>query len=239
MKKFLALLLLLVLAVGVSQADAQTRRPIKMKPYFMASIYGGIGFPLSDTVNSVNSTRLINNTELNAMPSIGIDLAYHFVPNFAIYGDFTYNFLSVKDEPADQTSSGRSLLEAYVGPRFFFGMANAKVRPFVELGLGMYVTNPGKTEYTGTFARTEEVSGITQFGINGGAGIYANLSDRLNLFARVKYHQILSKSDAKVDVTTSGSNNTVIFPNGTESVGPIDIESAGYLGINLGFGLKF
>lgn len=233
MKKFLVILLMFVFAAGLSDSQAQTRRTVKMKPYFMASVYSGINFATGGDSSNINSDVF------GPFANVGVDLAYHFQPNFAIYADVSYNFLSRKDDAQspNTTYSGQSILEGYGGPRFLFGMANAKVRPFVELGVGVYRYMPGSSEVTsgGSTIKTE-ISGISQIGVNGGAGVYVNLNKNLNLFARAKYHMMFEKSDAEFDVTTSGS--PIPSQNQTSTI-TADIESGSYVSVNVGLGIKF
>lgn len=230
MKKTLFTFLLLFIAVNITSAQ----KLLPIKPSLEIMIKGGYGTPLTDD-NFKNS--------YSSFPGGQLEVVANIMPSFGIYGNFSADFLSAKDQNligATTTQETSYMLSGSLGPRFYLNIPGSILwRVYGDLGWGIYASRPGDlttTESTNPVRTTKSIyNAYTQMGFNIGAGINIGLGPLGVANVALKYHNIFSKSGVKAINTTtitSGNNTTVI--QGTEGT----IDSRSYFSVAVGLGFK-
>src|SRR5689334_1601093 len=173
--------LLLAFVFFVSEASAQqtpapgnttTKQPTVKKgfPHFSIAPYGGAIFPL---------TRDMRN-EFKPGAQIGLDLGYRVNKEVALYGKFSYMFMSSKVTGAPVGS----YLEFSAGPRYYFTHPKLKSAVFFEAGVGAYNFRQNSFS-TGENGQTvvPQINN-TKAGINGGIGASLQLTNAIDILAK-------------------------------------------------------
>lgn len=163
----------------------------KMFPHFSVAPSGGAIFPL---------TRAMRD-EFKPGGIVGVDLGYRFNREVALFGKFSYIFVSSKVTGAPIGS----YMEFSAGPRYYFTHPKLKSALFFEAGVGAYYfrqnsyVNPDDT--TGTVIPQIR---RTKTGINGGVGASLSLSNAVDILAKAKYHNIFTPTGSQGFMTIHG-----------------------------------
>jgi len=198
---------------GLSQA--QTSKVVKtpFTPTFQVLVKGAYSVPLSHQEFKDFTS---------GFPGAQLELAYDFNPCWAVYGNFSADFVSAKNSPL---TSGTSTIEqksstqliGYIGPRYYFNLRSAPLwKIYTDLGVGIYSSKPGDlvgTDATGT--STISQTSVSQFGMNLGAGANVVVSSRMVVTFGAKYHFITKKDNTEVTYTLTnpdGTTNTAVLP---------------------------
>ncbi len=181
--KQISIFLLFVLGLSnfcYSQTVTYVKKPLRKQfPQFMLSPYGGAIFPLPKIMNE------------NFKPggNFGIDAAYRVNREVALYGKFSYFFMSSKITGAPVGS----YMEFSAGPRYYFTHPKLNSELFFEGGVGAYnfrqksYVNPGDS----TGATISQINN-TRPGINGGIGATLGLSKAIDILVKSDYHVIFT-----------------------------------------------
>lgn len=227
MKKILFTAFLIFFVTGISSAQ----KLLPIKPSVEVIIKGAFGTPLSDDAFK---------NGYKSFPGGQLEVVANITSSFGVYGNFSADFLSAKDQSLiGQTvkQDNTYMLSGNVGPRYYFNIpGNILFRFFADAGLGIYATRLGdKTVTTLGNPVTTETSiynAYTQMGFNVGTGINLALGPIGTANLTLKYHNLLSKSGITV-VNTKTSNS------GTVTAGtPEDIPSKSYFSVAVGLGFK-
>lgn len=230
LKKILLALVLVFFVTGASSAQ----KLLPIKPSIEIIFKGSLGTPLSDD-NFKNTYK--------SFPGGQLEVVGNITSGFGVYGNFSADFLSAKDQSnIGQTISQENtyMLSGSVGPRFYFNLPGSMLyRFFGDLGLGIYATRPGDrittTVTTPPFTVTTDRHNVyTQTGFNVGAGMNIGLGPIGTANITLKYHNLFSKSNVQVvnTRTVEGANpsvNSSIFS---------DVPSSSYFSIAVGLGFK-
>lgn len=230
LKKILLALLLTFFVTGISSAQ----KLLPIKPSVEIILKGAYGTPLSD--DSFKNTY-------KSFPGGQLEIVANITPGFGVYGNFSADFLSAKDQTAtipEETIKQENtyMLSGTVGPRFYLNLPGSILyRLYGDLGFGIYATRPGDRIVTSTSpasVTTDRHNAYTQTGFNVGAGINIGLGPIGMANVSLKYHNLFSKSNVQVINTT-----TVEGTNPSVSTGPtVDLPSSSYFSIAVGLGFK-
>ncbi|MBS1492301.1 MAG: hypothetical protein JST55_02250 [Bacteroidetes bacterium] len=230
MKKILFTAFLLLFVTTISSAQ----KLLPIKPSVEIIVKGAFGTPLSDD-NFKNSFK--------SFPGGQLEVVGNITSSFGVYGNFSADFLSAKDQSAigqTITQDNTYMLSGSVGPRFYFNLPGSILyRFFGDVGFGIYATRLGDrvttTVTTPPFTVTTDRHNVyTQTGFNIGAGINIGLGPLGLANVTLKYHNLMSKSNVQVinTRTIEGSNpsvNSNIFQ---------DVPSSSYFSVAVGLGFK-
>lgn len=200
MKSFRAVVLILVsiFAINFSVEAQQTPNPSttkkksvkKMFPHFSIAPIAGAIFPLSRSMRD----------EFKPGGLVGLDLGYRLNKEVALYGKFSYIFMSSKltGAPIGQ------YLEFTAGPRYYFTHPKLKSAVFFEAGVGAYnFTQKSYVNPNDTNGAVIPQIRDTKAGINGGIGASLNLADPLDILAKVKYHNVFTQNGSQGFMTVN------------------------------------
>ncbi|MEP7147168.1 MAG: hypothetical protein ABI792_09190 [bacterium] len=177
-KFILAVVIACLLLSSVSEAQMKMKRKKVAYPQFSLSPVAGIAFPIGDFGGFYK-----------AGPSFGLDISYRVNREVGFYAKVGYSIFSNKEGSVPLvTLSDTKILEATVGPRYFFTSKNLKSALFLEAGGGIYSI---KQQLTTAPAVLEQ--SVTKFGVNAGIGGILNLSRPIDLIFKVKFHNILTE----------------------------------------------
>jgi hypothetical protein len=200
MRTFKLHIILLVTAVFFSAASfSQQTNPAPVKEKSVKKIYphvsiaplGGAIFPLSKSLRDGFKPGGL----------LGLDIGYRLNKEVALYGKFSYIFMSSKISGAPIGS----YLEFTTGPRYYFTHPKLNSSLFFEAGVGAYnftqksYVNPGDT----TGAVIPQISDFKP-GINGGVGVSLALSSAVDIMAKAKYHNIFTPNGSQGFMTVNG-----------------------------------
>lgn len=178
------LILLLVATSLMAQVSTTSVSKVKVKkesfPQFMISPSGGAIFPLSGNFRN----------DFKPGGLIGLDMGLKLNKEVALYGKFSYMFLSSKKNGAPIGQ----YMEFSAGPRYYFTHPKLKSQVYFEGGAGAYYFK--QDAYVNPEDQTQTVAQISQTnaGINGGIGASLYLSDVVNILAKAKYHNVFTKT---------------------------------------------
>lgn len=163
----------------------------KMFPHVSIAPVGGAIFPLTTAMRE----------EFKPGAIVGLDLGYRVNKEVALYGKFSYMFLSSKLTGAPVGS----YLEFSAGPRYYFTHPKLKSSVFFEAGVGAY--NFRQNSYIGAGDTTNTAIpqiNNTKAGINGGLGASLALSDNFDILAKAKYHNVFTQNGSQGFMTVNG-----------------------------------
>ncbi len=120
----------------------------------------------------------------------GLDLGVKLNKEVALYGKFSYMFMSSKKSGAPIGQ----YMEFSAGPRYYFTHPKLKSQVYFEGGAGAYYFK--QNSYINPEDNTETVALVsnTNAGINGGIGASMFLGETVNILAKAKYHNIFTKT---------------------------------------------
>lgn len=191
MKKFLALILLLMISGNIfSQNDLLKKYPdlkgYKIKDFWQITAQGGFMYQFG-----------ILNDNYYTSPNAGFDISYRLNREVALYAEFKYNFLSAKDSGAPAAG----YFEATVGPRYYFRPPCYRSSVFIEAGLGTYIFNQsaGYTPKNTYLSATQ-----FRFGANIGIGGEIVLTNSVFITIKSKVNSVFTSYGSSVYVTGGG-----------------------------------
>lgn len=230
MKKSVFTVLLLFIAVNITSAQ----KLLPLKPSLEIMLKGGYGTPLTDD-NFKNSTK--------SFPGGQLEVVANVMPNVGIYGNFSADFLSAKDQTSTTSATKQEtsyMLSGSLGPRFYLNIPGSILwRVYGDLGWGMYASRPGDVTVTTSgspvVTTTYIYNAYTQMGFNVGTGINIGLGPIGTANVAFKYHSIFSKAGVTAvnTKTVSGGTNAGVYA-GT----PEDLPSRSYFSVAVGIGFK-
>jgi hypothetical protein len=194
-----ALLVLVVFAFNLNIDAQQTPSPTvkkektvkKMFPHVSIAPFAGAIFPLSRSMRD----------EFKPGGLVGLDIGYRLNKEVALFGKFSYIFMSSKQTGAPIGQ----YLEFSAGPRYYFTHPKLKSAVFFEAGVGAYnfsqksYVNPSDTN-NAVIPQIRD----TKAGINGGIGASLNLSSALDILAKANYHNIFTPNGSQGFMTVNG-----------------------------------
>lgn len=218
---------MLFFITGISSAQ----KLLPIKPSIEIILKGAYGTPLSDDAFK---------NHFSSFPGGQLEVVVNVTPNFGVYGNFSADFLSPKDQSligATYKEDNTYMISGSVGPRYYFNLPGSILyRFFADAGLGIYATRPG--DQTLTLATnppnvtTTIHNAYTQMGFNVGAGLNIGLGPIGMANVTLKYHNLLSKSGVTVVNTKTSTTN------GTTAGTPQDLPASSYFSVAVGFGFK-
>lgn len=189
MNTFKASILTLVLAMSFTIASNSqiSNTPVQKStlkkqsfPEFTIAPSGGAIFPLSrDFRNDFKPGGLA-----------GLDMGLKLNKEVALYGKFSYMFMSSKKTGAPIGQ----YMEFSAGPRYYFTHPKLKSQVYFEGGAGAYYFK--QNAYVNPEDQTTTIDQVsrTNAGINGGIGASLYLTDALSILAKTKYHNIFTQT---------------------------------------------
>jgi opacity protein-like surface antigen len=195
MKKYLTISLILVftfLLIDTSQSQVRTTTRVKTPlSYWSISPFGGFNLPIGTFADNYKASGVA-----------GLDIDYRVNHETSIFLSFAYNFLRTKDPDGPKSS----YISYTVGPRYHFTHPRLNSSIFLEGGVGGYTFNSDAytiNDPTVGPIPVEKVSD-TRVGVNAGIGAELNLSPRLDIFVRSKYHSIFRTGGTSSFIGTDG-----------------------------------
>lgn len=232
MKKIIYVFLFLFLASGLTQAQTSKVVKVPFTPTFQVLVKGAYSVPLSHQEFKDFTS---------GFPGAQLELAYDFNPCWAVYGNFSADFVGNKNSPE---TSGTSTIEqktstqliGYIGPRYYFNLRSAPLwKIYTDLGVGIYSSKAGDivgTDPSGTTTLSQ--TSVSQVGLNLGAGANVVVGSRMVVTFGAKYHFVTKKDNTEITYTFTQ-------PNGTTNTGTLPYNAAerSYLQFNAGVGFRF
>jgi hypothetical protein len=176
---------LLAASISYSQVNkptSTTSTTVKKEtfPIFSIAPTGGAIFPLSrDFRNDFKPGGLA-----------GLDVGLKINKEVALYGKFSYMFMSSKKTGAPIGQ----YMEFSAGPRYYFTHPKLKSQVYFEGGAGAYLFR--QNSYINPEDETQTVDQVsnTNAGINGGIGASLFLSKAVSILAKAKYHNVFTRT---------------------------------------------
>jgi hypothetical protein len=198
MKTITTILLALVFVFGdvcaqekPTATTTKTKNVKKMFPHVSIAPVAGAIFPL---------TRQLRE-EFKPGALFGLDIGYRLNREVALYGKFSYIFMSSKITGAPIGS----YLEFSAGPRYYFTHPKLKSAIFFEAGVGAYnFTQKSFVSPNDTNGAVIPEIKSTKAGINGGIGASLSLSNAIDILAQAKYHNIFTPTGSQGFMTVNG-----------------------------------
>lgn len=184
LKFFAIITLVLFSTMAMAQVSSTTSGKLKVKkdkfPQFLISPSGGAIFPTSSNFRS----------DFKPGGVAGLDLGLKVNKEVALYGKFSYMFMSSKKTGAPIGQ----YMEFSAGPRYYFTHPKLKSQVYFEGGAGAYYFK--QNSYINPEDQSQNIEQVrqTNAGINGGIGASLYLSDVVNILAKAKYHNIFTKT---------------------------------------------
>ncbi len=176
---------------NASNTTTKTKTIKKMFPHVSIAPYGGAIFPLTRNMRDA----------FKPGGEVGLDIGYRVNKEVALYGKFSYMFMSSKTTGAPVGS----YLEFSAGPRYYFTHPKLKSAIFFEAGVGAYNFRQN------SYANPQDTSGAvipqisnTKAGINGGIGASIQLTEALDIMAKAKYHNVFTPNGSQGFMTVGG-----------------------------------
>ena len=174
MKKFYIIIILAGIISLNSFSQEKEKRPlVPNKPFWSGIIDAGVIVPTGNFSNTYKTSL-----------SLGLEIAYNPKPFFAVFVNFNYNFLNVKDSSNGSTPA---IMEFGAGGRLYAGAKRLKF--FLEAGIGDYVYH--YTLYYGVLGAPSSYSS-GYFGVKGGIGADWALGNLTTIFVKSNYHLIFT-----------------------------------------------
>ncbi len=163
----------------------------KIYPHVSIAPIGGAIFPLTKSLSN----------EFKPGGLVGLDVGYRVNKEVALYGKFSYIFMSSKVTGAPIGT----YLEFSAGTRYFFVHPKLNSSLFFEAGVGAYnfmqKSYVNAADTAGTVI--PQISDI-KAGINGGLGVSLALSNAVDILAKAKYHNIFTPNGTQGFMTING-----------------------------------
>jgi hypothetical protein len=175
---------------NASNTTTKTKTVKKQFPHVSIAPFGGAIFPLTRDMRE----------EFKPGGEVGLDLGYRVNKEVALYGKFSYMFMSSKTSGAPVGS----YLEFSAGPRYYFTHPKLKSAIFFEAGVGAYNFRQN------SFSMGENGETIipqisnTKAGINGGLGASIQLTEVIDIMAKAKYHNVFTPNGSQGFMTVGG-----------------------------------
>lgn len=168
-------------------SQVQTTKPISKSttkkqsfPEFSIAPTGGAIFPTSKEFRN----------DFKPGGLAGLDLGLKLNKEVAVYGKFSYIFLSSKKTGAPIGQ----YMEFSAGPRYYFTHPKLKSQVYFEGGAGAYYFKQNSYINPEDDTQTVDQVSTTNAGINGGIGASLFLTPAINILAKAKYHNIFTKT---------------------------------------------
>ena len=169
-------IIIFICLISLSNLSFSQKRYVILKQrrvhFWSFSIDGGVIVPVGDFGNAYKTSG-----------NAGIELAFNPNPSFCVFVDGQYNFLSNIDT---NYSARSSIIETTIGGRAYMGKGMAKF--FVEASFGDYIL---RTNYNDPYYGPTTISN-SNFGLSGGIGGDMEVSRRMTVFIKSKYHTIFT-----------------------------------------------
>jgi hypothetical protein len=184
--KIFTILLALFFAVSGVTAQVSTVSTSKVVikketfPQFMIAPNAGAIFPLTNNLRS----------DFKPGGMFGLDLGVKLNKEVALYGKFSYMFMSSKKSGAPIGQ----YFEFSAGPRYYFTHPKLKSQVYFEGGAGAYYFKQNSFVNPEDQSQTIEQVRQTNAGINGGIGASLYLSKVVNILAKAKYHNVFTRT---------------------------------------------
>lgn len=180
MKKFYIIIILAGIISLSSYSQEKEKKPlIPRKPFWSAIVDGGVIIPTGTFSNTYKTSLML-----------GLEIAYNPKPFFAVFVNFGYNFLNLKDSSKGSTPA---IMEFGAGGKLYVGTKRLKF--FAEAGIGDYVYH--YTLYYGVLGAPSSYSS-GYFGVKGGIGADWVLGNMTTMFLKSDYHLIFT-SESKTN----------------------------------------
>lgn len=174
MKKFYILIVLTGIISLNSFSQEKEKKPlVPRKPFWSAIVDGGVIIPTGNFSNTYKTSLML-----------GLEIAYNPKPFFAVFVNFGYNFLNLKDSSDGSTPA---IMEFGAGGRLYAG--GKKLKFFAEAGIGDYVYH--YTRYYGVLGAPSSYSS-GYFGVKGGIGADYAIAKMTTIFLKANYHEIFT-----------------------------------------------
>jgi opacity protein-like surface antigen len=191
-KRFIAIAVLAILAVGTSRAEYARHLSIGLHPGTLLSIHGA--YSESETLRDT------------VIPGVGLGLVlrYRLGPHLSLDAGYGYNWMFLKAEKrpsgyADQKPA--LVLPMYTLGGTVFLASGGSVEPYLSLGIGLCPWRFSSQAFGGSYLavpdNSDERFSKTSLDLNGGLGIEIKLWSRLSLSAEADYHMLFAKDAAK------------------------------------------
>lgn len=188
---FAALFLSTAVFSQVKTGPQKEKSVKKIYPHVSIAPIGGAIFPLTKSLRD----------EFKPGGLLGLDVGYRVNKEVALYGKFSYIFMSSKVTGAPIGT----YLEFSAGPRYFFVHPKLNSSLFFEAGVGAYnfmqKSYVNAADTAGTVI--PQISDI-KAGINGGIGVSLALSNAVDILAKAKYHNIFTPNGTQGFMTING-----------------------------------
>ncbi|MBS1492305.1 MAG: outer membrane beta-barrel protein [Bacteroidetes bacterium] len=231
MKKIIYVFIFMLMITGLSQAQTSKIVKTPFTPTFQVIVKGAYSVPLSHQ-DFKDFT--------SGFPGAQLELAYDFNPCWAVYGNFSADFISAKDFPVTTGGVTSDLktstqLSGSIGPRYYFNLRSAPLwKIYTDVGVGIYSVKRGdntETSSQGTVTVTQDA--FSQVGLNLGAGANVVVGSKMVVTMGAKYHFIMKKS--AYSQTGTISDGTTSLPYNSPAA---DVPERSYLQFSLGLGFR-
>lgn len=192
----LTIIVALMFAASGLMAQVSTKPLVKTKvvkqsfPQFSIAPSAGAIFPLTRDFRA----------DFKPGGMAGLDLGLKINNEVAFYGKFSYMFMSSKKSGAPIGQ----YMEFTAGPRYYFTHPKLKSQVYFEGGAGAYYFKQNSFINPEDNTQTVEQVRQTNAGINGGIGASLFISKAVNLMAKVKYHNVFTRTNSIGFMTVSG-----------------------------------
>jgi hypothetical protein len=175
---------------NASNTTTKTKTIKKQFPHVSIAPFGGAIFPLTRDMRE----------EFKPGGEVGLDLGYRVNKEVALYGKFSYMFMSSKTSGAPVGS----YLEFSAGPRYYFTHPKLKSAVFFEAGVGAYNFRQNSFSVGENGETIIPQISNTKAGINGGIGASIQLSEAIDIMAKAKYHNVFTPNGSQGFMTVGG-----------------------------------
>ena len=175
---------------NASNTTTKTKTVKKQFPHVSIAPFGGAIFPLTRDMRE----------EFKPGGEVGLDLGYRVNKEVALYGKFSYMFMSSKTSGAPVGS----YLEFSAGPRYYFTHPKLKSAVFFEAGVGAYNFRQNSFSVGENGETIIPQISNTKAGINGGIGASIQLSEAIDIMAKAKYHNVFTPNGSQGFMTVGG-----------------------------------
>jgi opacity protein-like surface antigen len=154
---------------------------------------GGFSMPSGDVADFVGSGF-----------HFGATHCYRIDPQFGFGSDLNYHMLGEKTAGTLKTSI--NVFQLDLNGKYFIPMKDAKMAPYIKVGLGMYNLGIKATRQTGLTSR----SGTTtenKFGFNAGLGSTWAVKGGASVGVEVLYHMISTENESTNLITAGATYN--------------------------------
>src|SRR5688572_24251894 len=175
---------------NASNTTTKTKTIKKQFPHVSIAPFGGAIFTVTRDMRE----------EFKPGGEVGLDLGYRVNKEVALYGKFSYMFMSSKTSGAPVGS----YLEFSAGPRYYFTHPKLKSAVFFEAGVGAYNFRQNSFSVGENGETIIPQISNTKAGINGGIGASIQLSEAIDIMAKAKYHNVFTPNGSQGFMTVGG-----------------------------------